>query len=30
MNGRENILKEVPEVEALVTTEEIMEVYQIY
>lgn len=28
MNGRENILKEVPDVEALVTTEEIMEVYR--
>ena len=27
MNGRENILKEVPEVEALVTRDEIMELY---
>lgn len=28
MNGRENILKEVPEVEALVTRDEIMELYR--
>jgi len=28
LNGRENILKEVPEVEALVTTEEVMEWYR--
>lgn len=28
MNGRENILKEVPDVEALLTTEEIMDLYR--
>jgi hypothetical protein len=27
MNGRENILKEVPELEALVTRDQIMELY---
>ena len=28
MQGRENILKEVPDVESLITTEEIMKLYR--
>ena len=28
MQGRENILKEVPDLEALITTEEVMELYR--
>jgi orotate phosphoribosyltransferase len=28
MNGRENILKEVPDFEALITVDEVMELYR--